>query len=137
MLSLSLKWSPQHQGRMSAFAHVGSLVGCRICGLHKNKIQQWIRSLNADAFLATNLHMACSRLLLCPILHTKSHRKRHAATSHPPVKVAPTSQDRIHQLRSHPPVKVASTSQGHTHQSGSHPPVKVTPTSQAHTHQSR
>ena len=37
---------------------------------------------------------------------------RHGATSHPPIKVAPTSQGRTHQSRSHPPVKVAPTSQG-------------------------
>ena len=81
--------------------------------------------------------MACSRLLLYPILWPKFHRARHVANAHPPVKVASTSQGRIHQSRSHPPVKVTSTSQSRIHQSRSHPPVKVAPTSQGHTHKSR
>ena len=61
----------------------------------------------------------------------------HQSRSHPPVKVAPTSQGRTHQSRSHPPVKVAPTNQGRTHQSRSHPPVKVASTSQGRTHHSR
>ena len=87
--------------------------------------------------MPSEAYMACSRLLLCPILHTKFDRTRHVATSHLPVKVAPTSQGRIHQPRSHPPAKVESTNQGRIHQSGSHPPVKVSPTSQGSAHQSR
>ena len=88
-------------------------------------------------------HMGCSRLLLYPILRTIFHRACHVANSHPPVKVAPTSQGRTHQSRSHSPVKVAYTSQsripqqGLIHQSRSHPPVKVTPTGQSRTHQAR
>ena len=82
-------------------------------------------------------HMECSRLLLYPILRTIFHRARHVVTSHPPVKVAPTNQGRIHQSRSHPPVKVASTSQSRIHQSESHPPVRVASTSHGLTHQSR
>ena len=104
---------------------------------HTQAAECSLRRSDPNAWASSNNYMRRSCLLLYPILLTTIHRARHVAISHPPVKVASTSQARTHQSRSHPLVKVASTSQARTHQSGSHPLVRVASTSQGLIHQSR